>query len=327
MYRACGRLSAALLLPALALASLAWGAGEVGPIALWASFAGHGDRGAIRVLAELRLPRTLAAILVGAALGMAGALLQNATRNPLAEPGLLGVNAGAALGVVVGIVWAGVTPGAGYLVWALAGAAGGTALVLAIAHVDARADAPLRLILAGVALGASFSGLTSALLLSQQSGFDQYRFWVMGSLAGVPRDGLMMLAPLVAAALVGGVLLARPLAALRLGDDAALALGVSAGFARGAVIATTTVLVGSAVALAGPIAFVGLAAPALARAWVGARLKAQLYASAWSGACLVLAADIVARQLHPPFETPVSVPMALVGAPLMVWLARTRRQA
>lgn len=320
-------LPAALLLPMLALASLAWGAGAVGPAALAAWFAGHADPESMRVLTELRLPRMLAAVLVGAALGTAGALLQSATRNPFAEPGLLGVNAGAALGVVVGITWAGAAPGMDYLVWALTGAACGTALVLAIVHLDERADAPLRLILAGVALGASFSGLTSALLLAQQSGFDQYRFWVMGSLAGVPREGLVTLAPIILVALIAGVALARPLGALRLGDEAAKALGVSPSLVRGMVIAATTVLVGGAVALAGPIAFVGLVAPALARALGGAQLAVQIFASAWLGACLTLTADIVARQLHPPFETPASVPMALLGAPLMIWLTRAQRIA
>lgn len=264
---------------------------------------------------ELRVPRTLAALLVGAALGAAGLLMQTATRNPLAEPGLLGVNAGAALGVVCGIVLTGAGTGPQYMLWAGAGALLGNACVMAIA----RGRSPLKLVLAGVALGASFYGASSALLLSQPSGYDQYRFWVLGSLAGADMATAAWSVWPVAASLLLAWLLARPLSTLLLGDDSARALGYSPALLRVGVGAVTTVLTGCAVALAGPVAFIGLLAPHLSK---GRDLAARLLASIWIGAALVLLADVAARLAAQPYETPLSAVTALLGAPLLIWQAR-----
>ncbi|MFC5475415.1 FecCD family ABC transporter permease [Paraherbaspirillum soli] len=330
-YRPAARRALVFLLvlsvPALALAGLLIGAGQVGAADalafLFGDAAARSDPQLQTVLLSLRLPRMAAALLVGSALGVAGMLMQTVTRNPLAEPGLLGVNAGAALGVVVGIVCAGVENGPGYLLWAGLGALVGNGCVLAVAHAGQHAAAPLRLVLAGVALGATFVGISSAILLSQPSGYDQYRFWVLGSLAGITPGMTLWTAPAVVVGLLAALLLARPLSALLLGDDIARSLGHRPLRLRIAVALTVTLLTGSAVALAGPIGFLGLLAPFLARALVRSGLLAQLALAAWLGAALLLAADLGARLAVQPFETPISVMTALVGAPLLIWLARS----
>jgi len=325
-----------LSVPVLALASLLIGAGAIRPgqalAFLLGEAAARSDAQLQTVLLSLRLPRMAAALLVGSALGAAGMLMQSVTRNRLAEPGLLGVNAGAALGVVVGIAWAGVENGPGYLLWAGLGALLGNACVLAVAQAGRQAAAPLRLVLAGVALGATFIGISSAILLSQPAGYDQYRFWVLGSLAGITPGMTLWTAPVVLTGLCSALLLARPLSALLLGDDIARSLGHRPLRLRLGVALSVTLLTGSAVALAGPIGFLGLLAPHLARCLTRtlmppschAGLAAQLLMAAWLGAGLLLAADIAARVAVQPFETPISVMTALAGAPLLIWLARSR---
>ncbi|QYF95647.1 iron ABC transporter permease [Massilia sp. PAMC28688] len=272
------------------------------------------------LLLALRTPRTVAAVVAGAALGAAGLLMQTMTRNELAEPGLLGVNAGAAFGVVTGIAWAGAAAGPGYLLWSFLGAAVGSACVLSIAHL--RTPGPLRLVLAGLALSASFHGASSAILLSEPSGYDQYRFWVLGSLAGVTADMVRWSAMTVLPAMAAAWLLARPLSALLLGEDGARTLGHRPALLYLGIGLVTTLLTASAVALAGPIAFLGLLAPHLARG--AATLPARLAWSAALGAALLLLADLGARMVAQPFETPLSVLTALFGAPLLIWMARRR---
>lgn len=315
-----------LAILALMIASMANGAGTTGIADLLHMMSGRGeaDSEAAMVMLDLRLPRTLAALMVGSALGAAGMLMQAVTRNPLAEPGLLGVNSGAALGVVAGIAFGGAAAGPGYLAWAMLGALAGNACVLAVAHASHKRAGPLRLILAGIALGATFHGASSAILLSEPAGFDQYRFWVLGSLAGATMQMIAWAAAPIVLGLLAALLLARPLSALLLGDDSARALGHHPALLRVGVALAATVLTGCAVALAGPIAFLGLLAPHLARVLKGAGLARQVAFSATLGAALLLLADLGARMVAQPFETPVSVLTALLGAPLLVWLARRR---
>lgn len=316
------------LLLALCFVSLLVGAGTFGIRESLGYFfnAASTDSELTLVVETLRAPRTGAAILVGALLGVAGSLLQTITRNPLAEPGLLGINAGAALAVVVGMTYAGVETGMGYLVWAFIGALVGSGLVLSLAHAKGGGpDTPLRLILAGVALGSSFSGLTAILLLGHQASLDQYRFWVLGSLSGIRPDMLWSVIPAGCLALSAALWVRRPLGALSLGDDVARALGYRLGWIRCTAAIAVTLAAGASVALAGPIAFVGLLAPHAARALAGHAPGLQLLLSALVGAVLLLIADMVAREVIQPYEVPVSIIVAFAGAPLMIVLVHSRR--
>ncbi|MEU1726968.1 iron chelate uptake ABC transporter family permease subunit [Nonomuraea sp. NPDC005692] len=320
--RAFGLGAAALL--ALCAASMLTGAGRVAPGQVLDYLLGGGGDGHLRMVVDtLRLPRTLAALVVGAALGVSGMLLQSVTRNPLAETGLLGVNAGAALGVVTGIVTAGAQTGGAYLGWALGGALLATGVVLAI---GARLS-PLKLVLAGAALSATLTGITTAVLVADPVTFDQYRYWILGSLAGIPMDRVLAIAPAVAAGLVMAAVAARPLAALALGDDLAVALGHRPGRTRLWVTVAVTLLSAAAVAVAGPIGFLGLLAGYLSRTLLGGRVGPRIVLSGLAGAVVLLGADVLARVVMRPYEAPVALLVAVLGAPVLVVVARSRAVA
>lgn len=318
-----------LLLPALVLLSLLIGTGSSSAGGAWDFLIGdpaaRADAQLRLAVVDVRLPRTLAAVLVGMCLGAAGCLLQVATRNPLAETGLLGVNSGAAFAVVLGLTFFGADSPASLLVWALAGGMVASAAVLLFAASGRGGGSPLRLVLAGSALGATFHGLTSYVLLGTRSTFDTYRYWTIGSLAGIEISDLLPLLPLIAVGLLTALGCARPLAALGLGDDGARSLGHHPGRIRLVVAGAVSLLAGCAVAVAGPIAFLGLFAPYAARVLAGARMTAQLVLSALIAADIMIIADVLARIVIRPWETPVSVLLAFVGGPLLVWIARSSR--
>ncbi|MFF2141514.1 Fe(3+)-hydroxamate ABC transporter permease FhuB [Kitasatospora sp. NPDC058190] len=321
---------AVAVLLALAALSLSVGAGEVGPGGvldyLLNRDGARADHRLALVIGDLRLPRTLTALLVGAALGVAGAQLQSVTRNPLAETGLLGVNAGASLGVVLGIAVLGVQTSYGYLAFAFGGAVLASALVLLIA--GSRGGSPMRLVLGGSAVGATFGGITGVLIVNSPEAYDRYRVWVLGSLAGVQGwTTLRQLAPVLGAGFLLALLTTRPLSALALGDDLARGLGHRPGATRATVALAVTLLTASAVALAGPISFLGLLAGFLARAVAGPRVgRLTLLAGAF-GAAVLTGADVLARLVARPFEAPVSVIVALIGAPALIAIVRSRRSA
>ncbi|MFC5662239.1 Fe(3+)-hydroxamate ABC transporter permease FhuB [Kitasatospora misakiensis] len=324
-----GGLLAVLL--ALTALSLAVGAGEVGPGRvldyLLDTDGARADSRLALVVGDLRLPRTLTALLVGAALGVAGAQLQAVTRNPLAETGLLGVNAGASLGVVLGIAAFGVQTSYGYLALAFGGAVLASGLVLAIAG-SRGGGSPMRLVLGGSAVGATFGGLTGVLIVNSPEAYDRYRVWVLGSLAGVEGwTTLRQLAPVLGVGFVVALLTTRPLSALALGDDLARGLGHRPGATRAAVALAVTLLTASAVALAGPISFLGLLAGFLARAAAGPRVGRLTLLAGLVGAAVLTGADVLARVVARPFEAPVSVIVALIGAPTLIAIVRTRRTA
>ncbi|MFE1290326.1 FecCD family ABC transporter permease [Streptomyces sp. NPDC058751] len=318
-----------VLLLGLCLLSLLVGTGPSPPGRAWDYLTGdpsaRADPRLRLAVVDVRLPRTLAAVLVGVCLGAAGCLLQAATRNPLAETGLLGVNSGAAFAVVVGLTFFDVSSTTALLLWALAGGVLASAVVLLLAASGRAQGSPLRLVLAGSALGATFHGMTSYVLLGTQSTFDVYRYWTIGSLAGVRTEDLLPLLPLVAAGLLVALASARPLSALGLGDDSARSLGHRPGRIRLTVAGAVSLLSGCAVAVAGPIAFLGLLAPHAARAVAGPRMLAGLTLSAVVAADVMLLADVLARVVVRPWETPVSVLLAFVGGPLLVWIARSPR--
>ena len=273
---------------------------------------------------DLRLPRTIAAVLVGGGLGVAGALLQSVTRNPLADTGLLGVNAGAGLGVVVGITWFGVAAGWSMVVWGFGGALFASAVVLLITRTSGGGLSPLSLVLAGAGLSATLGGAMTMLLVSHQGTYDEYRRWILGSLAGVEATTVLQVLPVVAVGLVLAVAVARPLEALGLGDDQARALGRDPDRIRRVVVVAVALLCGAGVAVAGPIAFLGLLAAFVGRAVAGVRGRAGVFVAGVSGALLLLGADLIARVVIRPDEAPVGVLVALVGAPVLIGIARSK---
>ncbi|MDX3514371.1 iron ABC transporter permease [Streptomyces caniscabiei] len=313
------------LLALSALASLLIGSGEVGPVRSWREVSGgSGDPEAAFAVWHLRRPRTLVAVTVGAALGTAGAVLQAAARNPLAEPGLLGVSAGASTGVVLVIALGGSVATLGPYA-AVLGALLGCLAAVGAARLRGVGDDPLRLVLAGAALSGLLGSLTSVLLLMDSRTADEVRFWTVGGVAG--RD-LGVLADVAPALLLGGLLLllvARPLSAMALGERVAAGLGHRPRRTRLTAVVAVALLVGGATAIAGPIGFVGLVVPFAARALVGPDLRRVLVPSLLLGPVVVLAADVVSRLLVRPYEMPLGVVTALIGAPVLVAVVRSRR--
>jgi iron complex transport system permease protein len=280
------------------------------------------------VVWSLRGTRTVIGLLVGLALGLAGTLMQGVTRNPLADPGLLGVSAGAAFGIVVAIGVFGVTAIDGYLWFAFAGAALGGLVVYAIGSIGRDGATPVKLALAGAAIGALLASLTTLLLLRDLDTYAVFqRIWLVGSVGGRTGDVVVAVLPFIAVGTAVALLSGRWLNAMSLGDDVARSLGQRLGIARGVCAASVVVLAGAAVAAAGPIAFVGLAVPHLARLVVGADYRWILAYSAVLAPVLLLVADILGRVVARPGEIGVGVMTALVGAPFFVVLIRRRKVA
>jgi iron complex transport system permease protein len=271
----------------------------------------------------MRLPRTLLGLMVGTALGMAGAIMQALTRNPLADPGLLGINAGASAAVATAAVFFGVNTFFGYVWFALAGSAIITAMVYAVG--GGRAATPARLALAGSALNATMLSYVSAVLLSDTQAVDKLKFWTAGSLASADFAIVERLLPFFAAGLVVGLLVTRPLNALSLGDDAARALGARPSVIRAAVIVAVTLLCGSATAACGPIVFVGLLVPHMVRPITGPDLRWLLPYTAVLAPVLLLGSDVLGRVLGSPGEIQVGTVTAVLGGPLFLYLVRAAR--
>lgn len=274
------------------------------------------------VVRELRVPRTLIGLAVGAALGLAGAVIQGITRNPIADPGLLGVNAGASLSVVAAITWLGVASPAGYVWFAFAGAAVAAAVVYGIGSIGRDGATPVRLALVGAAFTAAVTSLTTMLLLIDIETLDRYRFWIVGSLVGRDLGTLAVMAPFLAVGAVMALGLGRVLNAVSLGDDVARGLGQRLGRARAAAAASVVLLCGAATALAGPIVFVGLVVPHIARRFTGPDYRWILAYSALLGPILLIAGDVIGRLVARPGELEAGIVVAFIGAPVMIALVR-----
>lgn len=314
-----------LLVVALA-ASLALGARDVSPAQVWAALvdpvAGDNDHLVVR---DLRVPRTLVGLVGGAALGVAGALMQGVTRNPIADPGLLGLNSGASLAVLVAISGLGVTSASGYLWFAFAGAALAAVVVYGAASLGFEGVTPVKLALVGAAFTATATSLITVLLLADTQALDDYRFWQVGSLANRPLDVLLTVLPFVLVGLALALAAGRVLNALALGDDVARGLGQDVARGRLLVVLAVVLLCGSAVSMVGPIAFVGLAVPHLARALVGPDHRWTVVLSALLGPVLLIAADVVGRLVVRPGELEAGLVVALVGAPVLLLIVRRSR--
>jgi iron complex transport system permease protein len=278
------------------------------------------------VVQMLRLPRLLCGMLVGAALGVAGAQMQALTRNPLADPGLLGVNAGAALAVVLAL-HLGAGSSAVLPVSAFAGAGIAASAVYALGSMGRGAASPLRLALAGAALSALLFALVQAVLLMDQAAIQSFRFWIVGGIADAQMDTIGLMLPALAAGLLLAWWSAGPLDSVALGEEAAIAQGTRIALTRAAVLACVTLLCGASVALAGPIGFVGLVVPHVARALAGPRQRACVLISIAIGPILLLSADVAGRVVMPPGEVPAGAMCALLGGPAFILIVRRMRIA
>jgi iron complex transport system permease protein len=322
--RAAGLLASLLLLLVLLMLSLAFGAKALSLSEAW-----HGlvDSASLHytVVREMRLPRTLLGVMVGAALGLAGGVMQALTRNPLADPGLLGINAGAAAAVVSAISFLGVSTFTGYVWFAFAGAAAVSVLVYAVG--GGRGATPARLALAGAALNAALFSYVNAVMLLDTSSLDVMRFWTVGSLAGARPETALHVLPFLLVGLVLALGLARPLNALALGDDSAQALGARPEQARAGSMVAITLLCGAATAACGPIVFVGLMVPHMVRTLTGPDMRWMLPYCAVLAPVLLLGADVLGRLVARPSELQVGVVTAVLGGPLFLYFVRRRKVA
>lgn len=326
--RAVGLGSAVAALAFVALCSIAYGSKPIpfGTVvdALFGYDASLNDHLIIR---SLRIPRTLVGLLVGVALGLAGAVMQGVARNPLADPGILGVNAGASLFVVVAIYGFGIGSLLGYVWFAFAGAAVTAVVVYALGSLGREGATPVKLALAGAAITAFLGSITTAILLIDIATLDQFRFWAVGSLAGRDAAIATQVAPFIAVGTLMALASGRVLNALALGDDVARSLGQRVGLSRLLSAGSVVLLVGAATAAAGPIGFVGLTVPHVARAITGPDYRWVLPYSAVLAPTLLLGSDIIGRMVARPGEVQVGIVTALVGSPFFVALVRRRKLA
>jgi iron complex transport system permease protein len=324
---ALGLLAAVLLLGLTVAASFAFGTRSVPAGQLWDAVWHFDPRDFDHIVVRERIPRTVAGLLVGAALGLAGAVMQGVTRNPLADPGLLGVNAGAALAVVLGIYVFGVGSPSRYLWFAFLGAAVVSVLVYAVGSLGRDGATPVKLALAGAAVTAALGSITTAILVSDVETFDQYRFWSVGSLSNRGYDVLLAALPFIVVGCLIALGTGRMLNALSLGEDVARSLGQHVGLARGVSAVAVVLLCGAATAAAGPIGFVGLTVPHVARLITGPDYRWVLPYSMVLAPVLLLMADVIGRVIDRPGEIQAGIVTAVIGAPFFIALVRRRKLA
>lgn len=325
-------LSGAALL-VLCTLSLAFGALSVPLDQVGRTLIGDAPSGRVdTVIWSVRLPRTLLALATGAALGLSGALMQALTRNPLADPGILGVSAGAAFAVVLSVGVLGIGSVHGYIWFAFAGAFAASVFVYFLGGLGRSGTTPVKLALAGVAVTSLLFSLTSAVALTDPDALNRYRFWSAGSLADQNEAVLLRVLPFLAVGAALALACAPALNSLALGDDVAKSLGLRLGLVRIQGVVAVTLLTGGAVAVIGPVVFVGLVVPHIARvltqyAGIGPDHRWLLPLSAVLAPCLLLAADIAGRLIARPVEVQAGILVAFIGGPFFIALVRRRRLA
>ncbi|MGY2119685.1 FecCD family ABC transporter permease [Nocardia gipuzkoensis] len=305
--------------------SLALGARSVPVGSVVEALLGRGAGRDAMVITGMRLPRTIVGLAVGAALGLAGAVVQGITRNPLAAPTTLGINAGAGLAVVIAIYALALSHPIQYVWFAFAGAAGAATFTMALGRRAGDLD-PVRLVLGGTMLQLVLVSWTSGVLLFSERTLDEARFWLAGSIAERDLEVLLPILPTLLLGAVVGLAIVPALNTLALGDEAAQALGMPVARIRLAGMVAVVLLAGSAVAVAGPIAFIGLAAPHLVRLVVGTDHRLLIPGCLIAGPLLLLSADIVGRLIARPSEVEVGIVTAFLGAPLLAVLARRKER-
>ncbi|MEV7739054.1 iron chelate uptake ABC transporter family permease subunit [Streptomyces sp. NPDC088921] len=322
--RVLGLLVSVVILVLVATASIAVGAKGLSVEQVWHGlFQDTGTYGDV-VVAD-RLSRTVLGLLAGAALGLSGAVLQALTRNPLADPGLLGINAGASAAVVTAITFFGVTSLSGYVWFAFLGAAAVGALVWFLG--GSRGATPVRLALAGTAISAALYGYLQAVMITDDQALNKMRFWTVGSLSSASNSTILQVLPFLAAGSLLALALARPLNAMEMGDDTAKALGANLNRTRALAMLSATVLCGAATAACGPIVFVGLMVPHIVRSFTGPDLRWILPYATILSPVLLLGSDVIGRLVARPAELQVGIVTALIGGPVFIFLVRRRRTA
>ena len=325
--RAAWLLAAVVVLALLAAASLAVGARGLPLSTVWEVLTQFNPANGDHAVVHNRIPRTVLGLLAGGALGLAGAAMQGVARNPLADPGIMGVNAGAALAVVIGIYVFGVGSLSGYIWFAFVGAAAASVVVYLIASMGREGATPVKLALAGAALSAGLYSLMNVILVSSQDTLDRFRFWQVGGIAGRDWSVILPGLPFLAVGALIVLLTGRILNSLALGDDIARGLGQRVGLTRAITALGIVLLTGTATALAGPIGFVGLVIPHAVRFLTGPDYRWILPFSLVVAPMLLLASDIIGRVVLLPGEVPAGIMTALVGAPVFVWLIRRGKGA
>ena len=304
------------------IASITWGAADIAFNDIYQSFTAYNGSTNHLIIRTVRLPRSLIAMLVGASLAVAGAIMQGLTRNPLASPGILGVNAGAAFAVVVGTFIAGSSSLTIYAWYAFAGAAISAIAVYFLGSLGRGGLTPFNLTIAGAALTAFISSITSGILILSQRTLEEIRFWLAGSVAGRDLNLLLQVLPYICVGLVLAIALSRQITILSLGEDTARSLGQSTALIKILAAISIILLAGASVAIAGPIGFVGLIVPHIVRLIVGVDYRWILPYSAILGAIMMLIADLCGRLIIQPSELPVGLVMPLIGAPFFIYLIR-----
>ncbi|KQR47219.1 iron ABC transporter permease [Frigoribacterium sp. Leaf164] len=309
------------VLVGVVLLSVTVGSRDVSLADVWAALGGATD-GFDRASVAKRVPRTVLAVAAGAALAVSGAVMQGVTRNPLADPGILGVNTGASLAVVAGIAFFGLSAST-TTIWVAVAGAGATALVVyAIGSLGRGGATPLKLALAGAATSAALASFITAIALPRGDIASSIRSWQIGGVGGGTWASLEQVAPFLVVGVVVCLLSAKALNSLALGDDLAAGLGERVAVARGAAALGAVVLCGAATAVTGPIGFVGLVVPHACRLLTGVDHRWLLPFSAVAGAVLLTGADVVGRVVARPAEIDVGIVTALIGAPVFIWIVR-----
>ncbi|WP_143322587.1 iron ABC transporter permease [Clostridium sp. HBUAS56010] len=314
-------LGACLGLIFTAFASFAFGSRNVGIVEVINALIGQGGGSFNYLVIRERIPRTVFSMIAGASLGVSGALMQAVTRNPIADPSILGVNTGASLFVVSGIAFFHISTASQYIWFAMAGAALTAVVVYRIGSLGAGGATPIKLALAGAAISAALSSLVSAVILPRSNVMDSYRFWQVGSVSGATWAGILSVLPFIIIGLIIGVLSSSSLDALALGDDVATGQGVNTALVRGVSAFAGVLLCGATTALAGPIGFVGLMIPHTMRLLCGSNMRSIIPMSAVGGAILLTVSDIIGRMIGRPGELEAGIITAFFGAPVLIWIA------
>ncbi|HZG87500.1 iron ABC transporter permease [Paenibacillus sp.] len=315
-------ISGLVLLACATLTALLSGAADIGLRDVWAALAAPHEAGAnAAILRDIRMPRVAAALVVGAALATAGAIMQGMTRNPLADPGLLGLTAGANAALAFAIAFLPQAGSFGLMLVCFAGAGVGSLLVFGVGALRRGGYSPVRIVLAGAAVSAFLYALADAVGLMFRIS-KNVSMWTAGGFIGATWDQLAVVGPAIAAGLAAAMLFSKQLTILSLSEEVAVGLGQRTAWVKAALSAVVVLLAGASVALAGSLAFAGLMVPHLARAVVGTDYRLVLPMSAIGGAALMAAADTAARTVHAPFETPVAAVVAILGVPFFFFIVR-----